>query len=346
MIEPIEGIPTVPHYEEPAIKLSPREGNPNTVPDLKENEEAVLEFVKKGDKAFVGVLLETGFDKDLTDIEREVYENQRELRLVDVEIALCTRQRELIKECADSILNSEDLQDPHFLKLRLLDDLSLLLEFITQDATKNDSIEDRAIRGQFRLFTFPPFDELNTKTEYFQLLQQHQFSFNNLKKLSEAPETFKTKLDTLRRKREGLSCSLDDSRLLKREVDNIYFRFNNDQLEIYQGLIYGSGTFKIPPRYTVNRDVMEKILRHKVSPNLVDPETGNTLLHIALAQRNTGLTALLMSRGADPLKTNRKGDSAMKIASNMEEPLFLAIITASLKKSDFLTDQMRNVFSK
>jgi hypothetical protein len=276
MIESIEGIQDIKIVDEPAIKLSPRDGVPDKIPDLAQNEEMVLESIKKGYRAFVGILLETGFDKDLFDIEKEVYEIQKELDLLDFEISLCIRQRELIIEYTDKMFNSDH---PRQLNDQLVENLSKLIEDKTHEAVEQDIREERVIKGQFRLFKVPNIAPLKSKAEYLQHFLQHSISFEN-KKISEAPESLKVKIDALRRKREGVSCDLDDLRLIKREIDKIYFEFNNEQIAIYQSEIEHPGTFKVPPNYTVNKRTMEQILEHRVSPNLVDPETGETLLHI------------------------------------------------------------------
>lgn len=293
---------------------------------LKSDIEAdVLEAAKKGNYDFLGIVLETGIEDKILTQEKDAFELFLKYKIHAMECQLIDRQKTYISDYNDG----ERTPD---LKQLLHNRLTRLIDMHVDEAIEMEKEAIVSLNERNKFYKKEPGIYNVMKAHYLNHFSQHEIPLP-IERLSFVLETLRLKLNH-HADLSGMS-EYEYSKLvnLTQETHIKFDSINSAMKSNFLFFITMPG-YRIPLTYQYDRNdnrAIDRFLSIKISPNLIEPETGDTLLHIAIANDKITLAQLLIGRCADPLIRNKAGISALDLASKASSPEYFDLITNSLK---------------
>lgn len=291
----------------------------------------VIEAVKTGNVDFLKVTLQTGFESKVAIIEKNYHELKLKLKKHTIESRYLRIQRNLLSKYIDNNLAAE-LREALYNKLFDLSDNYL------EEAVREEIQLERNMPERYS--TFKPETRQHTivKGQYFQYLSQHDIltDWPNIKAgqvLSNIHEKIAANDAIIKELESELTFIQRDMRSAQCEHGSI---LGQDRNTFY--ILLDNARNKIPITYhydSKDREVIDNFLKHKVSPDLIDPLTGDSLLNLAILNNQPQVVELLLKRGADCLKTIIAGRSPLDLSSKSSNNSLFKMLTNNLSERSY-----------
>ena len=215
------------------------------------------------------------------------------------------------------------------------DFLNNMFESTIEKAIQAEFDIQNEFKERFYLLKCKPLDALELKLFYTKYFNQHKISAleESLPDIHINICVKFTEYNDLRDKIVAQYCNLSNN---VESVKKEFLKSKELQKENFIRLLKSVNARDIVPLIFLYNPTdfksIDKLLSLNLSPDLIDPVTGETLLYSAVDCERYDIIRLLLSKGADPFAKNTDGQSAHKIASVDTKPQCLEIMLEFIQR--------------
>jgi hypothetical protein len=263
-------------------------------------------------------------------MEKETYDCYLKLNLARLDLELVTQQNNIIKEYCDKMLKEGG--DINSLKKQVNDKLNFLIDNAIEKAIELELKIQSELDERFIFLKCQPLDKLSLKIFYLKYFEQDVLTLP-LPSITDTLVDFVFRLSDLNGLVDKIESDYND---ICDDLSAIHINYrkrkHESKVKLKDMLKDKNLRNKIPLafQYDASDDkAIGRLIELQFIPDLIDPETGDTLLHIAIDANQAHILGLLLDRGADPFKPNKNGVTAHTKASLLPNPKFLKIINKS-----------------
>lgn len=287
----------------------------------------IAQAVRDGQIAFFDAIIIESNRKRIMQKEKETYECHLKLKLAELEHQLIIDQTDTITDYVDTISEGGDVKS---LKQQLNDKLKNLIYVAIDNAIELELKVQSEIKERFIFLECQELDKLSLKVFYLKYFDQHILPLP-LTAISAAMLNLAFKISHHNTLDEKINY---DYNKLCDELHELHIYHEKRKEESKSKLknllinINTRGLIPLPFQYDPSDEhSISRLVDLHISPDFIDPNSGDTLLHIAINSQKADILRLLLERGADPFVTNQSGIPAHTTASLHCNPKYLKIMT-------------------
>lgn len=342
MLASSEMTETIKVDQPPVLKLTPI-GTEEKI-NRKAIETEVVQSVRNGKIEFLRIVLESGDDEHkILHTEREVYQADLKLCLAHLERQFFNDQENALNEYVDNISNGENIA---LLKSGFHDRLKALNGSVIEKAIKLTIDSISQLRNKLKMLNIEVPNIYTLQAHYYNHFKQYEIAIP-IKSVSTLQKKIILDISNISLLIENLDQNYHDLLDKMKLLHDSYEQFIADKKAYFINIL-ATDIRKIPFIFNFNpsdKKRIDEFLLLKVSPNLVETVTGDTLLHIAIDHDRENIVNLLLERGADLFIKNKAGVSANDKASSLSNPKYLKIFSLHRKKTQ-MSEREQTTFPK